>query len=36
MMKKTDQKCCFDLLLGQKFNKSFLLMSSLLITGGMT
>lgn len=36
MMKKTDQKRCFDLILGQKFNKSFLLMSSLLIAGGMT
>ncbi|WP_433902399.1 SusC/RagA family TonB-linked outer membrane protein [Sphingobacterium puteale] len=35
MMKKTDQKRCFDLILGQKFNKSFLLMSSLLIAGGM-
>ncbi|WP_324758890.1 SusC/RagA family TonB-linked outer membrane protein [Sphingobacterium thalpophilum] len=36
MMKKTDKNCCFDLILGQKFNKRFLLMSSLLIAGGMT
>ncbi len=35
-MKKTDKNCCFDLILGQKFNKRFLLMSSLLIAGGMT
>src|SRR5690606_34312195 len=28
--------CCFDLILGQKFNKRFLLMSSLLVAGGMT
>ncbi len=35
-MKKTDKNCCFDLILGQKFNKRFLLMSSLLIGGGMT
>ncbi|WON97200.1 TonB-dependent receptor [Sphingobacterium sp. Lzh-3] len=36
MMKKTDKNCCFDLILGQKFNKRFLIMSSLLIGGGMT
>jgi len=35
-MKKTDKNCCFDLILGQKFNKRFLLMSSLLVAGGMT
>jgi len=35
-MKKTDKNCCFDLILGQKLNKRFLLMSSLLIAGGMT
>ncbi|MDQ1149307.1 TonB-linked SusC/RagA family outer membrane protein [Sphingobacterium zeae] len=35
MMKKAD-KNCFDLILHQKFNTRFLLMSSLLVGGGMT